>query len=184
VKWEGSDHQFSISEFPALSSIAGDVYVKSSQPLDCTPLQQLSSEGKVAGTFFCAGGTSASTPSATTGALGTPTASTSSQTTVSSSGLSAGAVGGIAAGVAVVVVVLLGAIIFFCLRSRKKRRIEELPQQYPKESDRNIPPDSAVASTKTPTLPISHELEVTQSNERLELEAPPNHAHELGGTQV
>jgi hypothetical protein len=40
------------SHFPAHNKIAGDVFIQSSQPLDCALFQELSRDAKVGGTFF------------------------------------------------------------------------------------------------------------------------------------
>jgi len=86
--------------------------------LDCGPLQQISSESKVAGTFFCAGASlSASIPA---------TAPTGSLSSGSATGLSGADKGGIAAGIVVGILVLVGVFVFLF---RKKRKHLTQPQR-------------------------------------------------------
>ena len=92
--------------------IAGDVYIQSTEYIDCTPFQQLSAAAKIGGTFFCSG---ASYPPA-----GSPTASPSSvaSTLSSPSSLSAGAKAGIGVGVAVGALLILAGVLAFYFRKR------------------------------------------------------------------
>jgi hypothetical protein len=156
-----ADDHNSISSFPALYRIAGNVFVQSSQPLDCTPLQQLSSEGKVGGSFFCGG--SATSP--TSGQPSGPAAPISSSLLSTPTHLSAGAKGGISAGAIIGGLILLAVVVLFA------RRRQSSPHQQAQEAARQDK-----ANSQNPK-----ELPGVYEEHRRELEAMPNQVHELGG---
>jgi hypothetical protein len=106
---------YRISGFPAHNKIAGDVFIQSSQPLDCALFQELSRDAKVGGTFFC--------EAATTTTAAPSSAATPSPPSSGSVSLSAGTKGGIAAGAVVFALLLLsGALIVFFRRRRARQR--------------------------------------------------------------
>jgi hypothetical protein len=156
-----ADDHNSIFSFPALYRIAGNVFVQSSQPLDCTPLQQLSSEGKVGGSFFCGGSATSPTSVQPSG----PAAPISSSLLSTPTHLSAGAKGGISAGAIIGGLILLAVVVLFA------RRRQSSPHQQAQETARQDKADS-----QNPK-----ELPGVYEEHRRELEAMPNQVHELGG---
>jgi hypothetical protein len=156
-----ADDHNSISSFPALYKIAGNVFVQSSQPLDCTPLQQLSSEGKVGGSFFCGGSATSPTSAPPSG----PAGPISSSPLSTPPHLSAGAKGGISAGAIIGGLILLAVVVLFA------RRRQSSPHQQAQETTRQDEADSQ----NPKELPGVHE------EHRQELGAAPNQVHELGG---
>jgi hypothetical protein len=120
---------YRISGFPALNKIVGDVFIQSSQPLDCAPFQELSRDGKVGGTFFCEGATTTAAPSSSATLSPPPPGSVS---------ISAGAKGGIAAGAAVFALLLFsGALVIFFRRRRAPQRqspVQPAPEAAEREN--------------------------------------------------
>lgn len=120
---------YRISSFPALNKIAGDVFIQSSQPLDCAPFQELSRDGKVGGTFFCEGAT-------TTTAAPSSSATLSPPPPPSSVSISAGAKGGIAAGAVVFALLLVSGTLVIFFRRRRARQRQSPIQPAPEAAER------------------------------------------------
>jgi hypothetical protein len=110
---------YRLSAFPALSHVAGDIYVSSTNYIDCTPFERLSANAQIGGdVFFCQGASSPSAGSPT--AL--PSASASASSLSPSPHLSTDAKVGIGLGVAIGVLLILGGVLTCYFRRRRQTR--------------------------------------------------------------
>jgi len=165
-------------EFPALNYVGGNLFLESSNYIDCAPFRQLYVNGGIKGSFTCTGAVTPTTsPAATmTSAALTPISAGSSR------GLSAGAKGGIIAGTIVAGLLLVGFSAFIILRrhSRGTTNAAEssrvLQAQYPERSD-----FGPTAFSNEAESPRSTELTADYRIRRSEMAAMPNQVSELHG---
>jgi len=165
-------------EFPALNYVGGNLFLESSNYIDCAPFRQLYVNGGIKGSFTCTG---AATP--TTGPAATTTSAALAPISAGSSGgLSGGAKGGIIAGAIVAGLLLVGFSAFIILRrhSRSTANAAEssrvLQDQYPERSGFGPTAFSNEAqSLRSAELPADHQIR------RSEMAAIPNQVSELRG---
>ena len=166
------------AEFPALNYVGGNLFLESSNYIDCAPFRQLYVNGGIKGSLTCTG---AATP--TTGPAATmTTAALTSISAGSSGGLSAGAKGGIIAGAIVAGLLLVGSSAFIILRRHGRGATNAaessrvLRDQYPERSGFGPTAFSNEAqSPRSAELPADHQVR------RSEMAAMPNQVSELRG---
>jgi hypothetical protein len=166
------------AEFPALNYVGGNLFLESSNYIDCAPFRQLYVNGGIKGSLTCTG---AATP--TTGPTATmTTAALTSISAGSSGGLSAGAKGGIIAGAIVAGLLLVGSSAFIILRRHGRGATNAaessrvLQDQYPERSG-----FGPTAFSNEAQSPWSAELPADHQVRRSEMAAMPNQVSELRG---
>jgi hypothetical protein len=160
-----SANQIDSISVPMVTNIGGNLFLQSSEVLNCAPLRNMYINGYIGGEFYCEGAavptSSRAVTSATsrTGSAALVTSTTHTSTS-SSGGLSASAKGGIIAG-AVVAAILVVSIAAFIVLQRRRKLVT-----------------SPTTASKHPKL---SELPQGRHYERSELLATPNQVSELHG---
>ena len=150
-----SADQINSISFPMLTQVGGNIFLQSSEVLDCAPLKSMYISNNLEGEFYCEG---APTPS--------PSHNSTSSPASRKAGLSAGAKGGIIAA-SVVVAILVVATAAFIILKRRRNVV--------------IPPTTEMQVEDESKDPKLAELEQDRYQNRSELLATPNQVSELHG---
>jgi hypothetical protein len=150
-------------EFPALNYVGGNLFLESSNYIDCAPFRQLYVNGGIKGSLTCTG---AATPTKGPAATMTTVALTPNSAG-SSRGLSVGAKGGIIAGAIVAGLLLVGSLAFMILRRHRRGTTNAVG------SPRTL--QDHYRSPRLTELPAGHQVR------RSEMAAMPNQVSELRG---
>jgi hypothetical protein len=165
-------------EFPTLNYIGGNLFLESSNYIDCAPFRQLYVNGGIKGSLTCTGATTPTTGPAAT----MTTVALTPNSAGSTGGLSAGAKGGIIAGAIVAGLLLVGFLAFMILRRYRRGTTNAaggsraMQDHYPGRSDFRL-----TVFSNEPRSPRLTELPAGYQVRRSEMAAMPNQVSELRG---